>query len=512
MVCSINIHFSNTHLLNRAGTIPFALVLLTGSLLMTTLVADDVVAEEVVANEQAADQSIVEKEDSTSQPVMAKEDTDNDAASELLSAIIARNTALKNSLDLTIENHRAAIEQKENEVGPYDLELSEMVYGLGKTLQTSQRYGEAINAYRRSLYLKRVNDGVYSLSQAPMLRGIIESHVRQGQTDAAAESYEQLVWIHLKTYGNNDPRLISLFEEVGQWHLNAYIQTEQREDGYHLNAAFDLYSIAIKLSSEHHGDSNIELIDLLKNLAITSYYQTLHQQRYPEFAELGAGVPFGYRPLGTTGDELLRRGSYYLHGHAAHRRILHILNSNQEVTSIDKAKAHTDLGDWFLLYGRQQLAITAYQQAHKAMEDDEQKDEVLASLFGMPTMLPKLETKIVQETTIISDALLTRSSAPSKQLSENSSENSKDSGNTKNTPYQNLFIHDSYVNLTVDVTEKGAPTNLKISEVYPEGADSYGSRARQTIRAKKFRPRFESGSPVLTNAFPIKVLIPNENS
>lgn len=502
-ICSIN-----KLSLNRAGVTPLALCVLMCCLLTTTVVANDVV-DEPVADEQTTDQPMAEKEDSTSPSATAKEDTNKtNSASELLSAIIARNTALKNSLDLTIENHRAAIEQKENEVGPYDLELSEMVYGLGKTLQTSQRYEEAINAYRRSLYLKRVNDGVYSLSQAPMLRGIIESHVRQGQTEAAAENYEQLVWIHLKTYGNNDPRLISLFEEVGQWHLNAYIQTEQREDGYHLNAAFDLYSIAIKLSSEHHGDSNIELIGLLKNLAITSYYQTLHQQRYPEFAELGAGVPFGYRPLGTTGDELLRRGSYYLHGHAAHRRILSILNNNPEVTSIDKAKAHTDLGDWFLLYGRQQLAINAYQQAHKAMEGDDKKDEVLASLFGMPTMLPKLEAKIVQETTITSGALLNNSSASSKP----SSENSKDSGNTKNTPYQNLYVHDSYVNLTVDVTEKGAPTNLKISEVYPEDADNYGHRARQTIRAKKFRPRFESGSPVLTNAFPIKVLIPNENS
>jgi len=502
-ICSIN-----KLSLNRAGLTALALCLLMGCLLTTTVVANDVVGEPV-ADEQTTDQPMAEKEDSTSPPATAKEDTNKtNSASELLSAIIARNTALKNSLDLTIENHRAAIEQKENEVGPYDLELSEMVYGLGKTLQTSQRYEEAINAYRRSLYLKRVNDGVYSLSQAPMLRGIIESHVRQGQTDAAAESYEQLVWIHLKTYGNNDPKLIALFEEVGQWHLNTYVQTEQREDGYHLNAAFNLYSIAIKLSSEHNGNSNIELIHLLKNLAITSYYQTLHQQRYPEFAELGAGVPFGYRPLGTTGDELLRRGSYYLHGHAAHRRILSILNNNPNVTPIDKAKAHTDLGDWFLLYGRQQLAISAYQQAHKAMEGDDKKDEVLASLFGMPTMLPKLETKIVQETTITSGALLNHSSASSKP----SSENSKDAGDTKNTPYQNLYVHDSYVNLTVDVTEKGAPTNLKISEVYPEDADNYGYRARQTIRAKKFRPRFESGSPVLTNAFPIKVLIPNENS
>ena len=79
--------------------------------------------------------------------------------------------------------------------------------GLGKTLQTSQRYEEAINAYRRSLYLKRVNDGVYSLSQAPMLRGIIESHIKQGQTDAAAENYEQLVWIHLKDVRQQRPQI-----------------------------------------------------------------------------------------------------------------------------------------------------------------------------------------------------------------------------------------------------------------------------------------------------------------
>jgi len=508
MTCSTNIHSFNTRLFNRAGAIPFALSLFMGSLLMTTLATNEALADDVVTNEQIADQPTTEKADSTSQPTMAKEDTSNDTASELLSAILARNTALKNSLNLAIENHRAAIEQKENEVGPYDLELSEMVYGLGKTLQTSQRYEEAINAYRRSLYLKRVNDGVYSLSQAPMLRGIIESHIKQGQTDAAAENYEQLVWIHLKTYGNNDPKLIPLMEEAGQWHLNAYIQTEEREDGYHLNAAFDLYSVAIKLSSEHYGSSNIELIDLLKNLAITSYYQTLHQQRYPEFAELGAGVPFGYRPLGTTGDELLRRGSYYLHGHAAHRRILNILDNNPEVTSIDKAKAHTDLGDWFLLYGRQQLAINAYQQAHKVMDGDEQKDEVLTSLFGSPTMLPKLETKIVQETAITSNSLLTHLSTPPEQVSEDS----KDTDNSNKRPYQSLFVHDSYVNLTADITEKGSATNLKISEVYPEEASNYGHRARQTIKAKKFRPRFESGSPVLTNAFQIKVLIPNENS
>jgi tetratricopeptide (TPR) repeat protein len=459
--------------------------------------------------------------------------TKNDPTKKGIDDLLNLVAAHKKSLDLAIENHRSAIDQKENEVGPYDIELSEMVFGLGKTLQTSHRYDEAVAAYKRSLHLKRVNNGVYSLSQAPMLRGIIQSHLKQGQTHDAAEAYGQLIWIHMKTYGDNDPRLIPLLDEVSQWHLKSYIQTGDREDVEHLNAAYALYSTAIKLSSQHHGPNNLELVDLLKNLAIASYYQTLHQQRYPEYAELGTSVPFGYRPLGTSGDERLRRGSYFLQGHAAHKKILDILANNPDVTPTDKAKAHTDLGDWHQLYGNYQLAISAYQQAHKVMEGNEQQEQVLSTLFGVPTMLPELETEITADRASLTteskvraneDPVLEKttpeSTAPKSTAQKDTS--NKNTANLKETPQPAvnftaladtiLFTQNSYVNLSVDVSEKGSATNMKIEAVYPKEASEYGQRAKRTIRAKKFRPRFESGQPVLTNAFPIKVLIPNENS
>ena len=406
---------------------------------------------------------------------------------------------ISNDLDinLILENHRSAIEQKETEVGPYDPGLSELIFSLGKTLQTSQRYDEAISTYKRSLYLKRINNGIYSLSQEPILRGMIESHIQQGQILEASENYNQLLWIHVKTYDENDARLIPLFEEIGQWHLSNYIQTGQREDHYQLNTAYELYSRAIELSTQHYGQYNLELIYLLKNIAITSYYQTLHQRHYPEYAELGASVPFGYRAMGSSGDSLLRRSSYYLYGNSAHNRILEVLENNPGITATDKAIAHADLGDWHMLYGRYQLAVNAYQQAHKMMDGEARQKEVISALFGTPAMLPKIERRKAIN------------SSPSNNPHPNSSSAPERTNSIRNN---SAVIFENYVNLSVDVTERGAATNLQIQEVHPEGASEFEYRAKRTIRSQIFRPRFENGLPVTTNEFPVRVLIPNESS
>lgn len=525
------------HPLDMIRTVTFLMCLFLCCLITAVAIASEGVPSTEEVEPKANIEPSAEKEpsakekpptDATTTAQSASKQTENDSTQKGIDDLLNLVAAHKKSLNLAIENHRSAIDQKENEVGPYDLELSEMVFGLGKTLQTSHRYSEAVTAYKRSLHLKRVNNGVYSLSQVPMLRGIIESHLKQGQTHDAAEAYGQLIWIHMKTYGDNDPRLIPLLDEVSQWHLKSYIQTGDREDIEHLNAAYALYSTAIKLSSQHHGPNNLELVDLLKNMAITSYYQTLHQQRYPEYAELGTSVPFGYRPLGTSGDERLRRGSYFLQGHAAHKKILDILANNPDVTPTDKAKAHTDLGDWHQLYGNYQLAMSAYQQAHKVMEGNEQQEKVLSTLFGVPTMLPELETEITADRTPLtkeskikaSEGSVLEKTTPESTASESTAQ--KDTANSNEAPQPAvnftaladtiLFAQNSYVNLSVDVTEKGSATNMKIEAVHPKEASEHGQRAKRTIRAKKFRPRFESGLPVLTNAFPIKVLIPNENS
>lgn len=428
-------------------------------------------------------------------------------------------SALKKDIDLNtaIDNYRSAIEQREAEVGAYDPQLSEMTFSLGRAYQANHRYTEAIAAYKRSLYLNRVNNGVYSLTQAPMLRGMIESYTPLGDIKAISDRYDQLLWIHVKSYGQDDPKLIPLLSEISQWHLQTYIQTGGREDLYHLKTAFELYHVAIELSSKHEGPSNLSLLGLLNNLAMTSYYLAAHQQLYPEYSDIAPSPPFGYRPFDTNGDELMRKGSYFLHGRTAQSRILDIIETNPDLTPADQALAYTGIADWYLLFGRYQYAMKTYQLAHQVVEGDSHQKAILDTLFGSPTMLPIIGANPLGYNPKVSQPSADEGPTNTGKSSDTTVPESPttelaDTGTLTDISLPKAITPQSYVNLSIDVTERGKVQNPQVQEVYPEDANDYRDQAKQTIRSRKFRPRFENGQPVATNAYPIKVLIPNESS
>ncbi|MEH6528960.1 MAG: hypothetical protein V7718_03355 [Porticoccus sp.] len=388
-------------------------------------------------------------------------------------------------INFSIENYQSAIAQQENEAGPYDPALSELSFGLGNVLLYSHRYTDAISAYKRSMHLHRVNDGVYSPSQAPMLRGIIKSHVQLGQIKEASQNYRQLFWLHVKTYGKKDPRLIPLMSEIGQWHLETYAQTGHQEDIYHLKAASRLYLSAIELTTENLGSSHLQLVGLLNNLALTSYYFALHQRNYPDAWGNNASAPFGYRSFGLS-EETLRRGNLYLTGLKSYKRTLDIFENNPDAPVEGKAATYAQLGDWYLLFGYQDLAIESYHQAHSALNGVEQKDVILETLFGTPKMLP-----IVQKQT---------STPPSVDGDKRRENPGHDDAS--------LFI-EAYVKVAIDVTPEGRVTEIDILKTHPENSPELEARVKWNLHASTFRPRFSDGHAVLTNDYPIKMLTPN---
>jgi hypothetical protein len=388
-------------------------------------------------------------------------------------------------INFSIENYQSAIEQQENEAGPYDPALSELSFGLGNVLLYNYRYAEAISAYKRSLHLHRINDGVYSLSQAPMLRGIIKSHIELGQIEEASQNYRQLFWLHAKTYGEKDPKLIPLMDEIGQWHLKAYAQTGLQEDIYHLQAASRLYLSAIELTTAALGSSSLQLVGPFNNLALTSYYFAVHQWNYPDAWGNSTSAPFGYRSFGHS-EETLRRGNLYINGLKSYRKTLNIFENNPDAPIEDKAATHAQLGDWHLLFGYQDLAMEAYHQAHSALSGIEQKDVILETLFGTPKMLP-----VIQKQTL--------------KTSSNEGDGHRKNPEQDGTP---LFI-EPYVKVAIDVTPEGRVTEIDILKTYPENAPGLEARVKRSLRVSKFRPRFTDGHAVLTNDYPIKMLTPN---
>ncbi|WP_461480871.1 energy transducer TonB [Porticoccus sp.] len=396
------------------------------------------------------------------------------------------------ALDSAIAAYRAAIDDHQAINGPYDMALPEMHFSLGKSLQQRSRFQEAMDAYHRAMYLNRVNDGIYSLSQEPMLRGIIESQLALGQIDTASESYQQLLWLYRKTYGENDPHLIPLMAEISHWHLEVFKRSGLLADMNHLYIAHGLYAFALDIASAHYDERDLRLVPLLENTALTNYYLADNQDAFIRTwdsaiaYERVSGMPELMR------NQYLNR-NYYQNGRLAYKRMLDILENNPQATALDRAGGYISLGDWLLLFDKGGSAMDAYRHALSLLAADSAGQPLIDELFGAPKMLPQGRDIIVRA----ADSDLDSAATPSPASA------------SPNSAAQPISVPATreYVMVAVDISAKGTPDNFNTLESYPEKTEGMEKRAWKAINASRFRPRFENGNPVLTKALPVRVLM-----
>jgi tetratricopeptide (TPR) repeat protein len=389
----------------------------------------------------------------------------------------------KSNLDIVFNRYIEAIEKKESDEGPYNRDLPEMLHSLGKKFQSNDRHEEAVNVYKKAIYINRINDGLYSLSQETSLQAIIESQKIQGKIKEVAGNYSQLLQIYRKNYKENNPSFLDMIDEFSHWSIKAYTQTGGRNDVYHLEAAFDLYSDTIRILSEQKGEMHPSLLPSLNKLATTCYYLSVHQRRFPDYGETDTSLPFGYRSMAPV-NQVVGRGAYFKHGQMVQNQILQILDENPNFTPIEIAKGQTNLGDWYLIFGKYQLARNAYKKSYEIVANNQKNIKILDEMYSQPVMLPKN-----------SEFFGTKKN---NDLASDKSENS------------NLSYTVNYVNLLVDITDGGNPINFSIKKIFPSEMNNFGARAIETVRTKKFRPQLINGSPVLSTQFPMRVIIPNE--
>jgi tetratricopeptide (TPR) repeat protein len=397
-----------------------------------------------------------------------------------------------------IDDYQSAIDRLEALTGPFDPELSELTFALGKTLQRQNRLEEAIQAFHHAMYVNRVNNGVYSLTQEPMLRGIIDTNLPLGFISEAAEAYQKLLWLHRKTYGAIDARILPLLDEIGQWHLRAYNARGRRDDIYHLNIAHGVYNQALAITAQQHGDDHLSMTGLLYNSAMTDYYLDRHQKKYTNSWENKDLLSERFQQARWVADDPFLSKNYFQNGRRANAKMIDILEQNPTASTADKATGYIKTGDWLMLFNLTGPAIDAYQKAYRTLQQTNDT-ALITALLGEPKMLPRpIDSAIMETEPVVTDQTTSTERLPEQP--EPSMPDSPEAGFSPPTP-------EAYVMLSVDISEKGQPQKITTLGVYPEGGDGMENRARKTIINTKFRPRFDNGQPVPTEALPVKVLI-----
>jgi len=281
----------------------------------------------------------------------------------------------------TLQNHKAE--------GPYYQNSSEVLYSLGLELQKGGQHAKALKALRRAMHINRVNRGLNSLSQAPMLRSIIHSQKYLMNFGPVTDSYRQLLRMHMASYGKQDPRLAPLLNELALWHIDAYQFDDRNKRVDHLTSANSLITGALKLNEVQANPKLREQIQLLRSAALINFHLSRHQgdewsaSTDSHFSQSADG-------FSTTNPQRagILNGASFRRGRACHQRIVDLTASLPNASLEENLRAKTELADWYLLFDHRQEAMLHYQQVRAQIAASDQAETLHATLFATPHLLP----------------------------------------------------------------------------------------------------------------------------
>lgn len=413
-----------------------------------------------------------EEQDNNTEP-QSTETTHNPETE--LPAVVELDPAVVAEKNRAIGKYEQRVQELESSGGVYQVQLSEILLGLGETYQSLNLHTEAITAFNRSLHINRVNSGLYSINQLTILEQMIKSNTALKDWENLYKNYNYLYWLSKRNYGDNDPQLLPVIDRLGRWHLQAYTSALDEQPFRHLLDADDLYDKAITIIETQHGLNDPRLLNALYGIALTNYQMAAHVSSAEELDE----IRYGFRNSGNgrnqrflqeefARQELILRS--YAKGKKAMTRIVDIHANNQQLTTDMHALALTHLGDWYLLFNKRNSAAKTYDQAYKLMSADENKKQEFDKFFSQPRMLPTIKLPVENEEAV-----------------------------TKNE-------NPSYVVATFNVSSTGRARNIEIIESNPVDDTSLKRKARRSIASSKFRPRFENGKPVETTGIKIRYI------
>jgi hypothetical protein len=348
---------------------------------------------------------------------------------------------------------RKAIASIESSQGAYAQELPEQLLSLGLSLQAQGRHKDAAKLFKRGVHLARINNGLHSAEQIPLLQGQIASHIAMGNFSAADERQRYLYQVQVRSMGSGLQRTMAFMQQAN-WQHNAY-RLDIGEQRYNrLMNMWDFYRLALNEVIAQEGEASPNLLPPLNGMLQAQYLISSYQ---PDGDGTDSPDDLGGR------QQLNRfyayRSQSYEKGRSVILAIYGIEREQPGDQSIAAARARVMLGDWEFWHDKRDNAQQAYREAlgELAERDDAQIQADL--LLGMPVALPDI------------DGIRPLPPAVGAEQGD--------------------------ILLEFGVNERGRVVNLERLDEN-EDVDAAAHRLMRRLRKTTFRPRFNAGEPIET--------------
>lgn len=282
-------------------------------------------------------------------------------------------------------SYRFYIADLERRGGPYARGLSEQLQGLGAVYRDQGLHGEAIEAFKRGVHVARINNGLYSPEQIPLLQGLIESLVASGDFERADERQGYLYRIQRDIYGENSEQMSSAMLQRAAWERKAYYLALGDTAFTRLLTMWELYGTVIGSIADRKGNTSPELLEPLTGLLQTQYMISSYsgESRKGPVAASSADLKFVEKDrFGAI------RTANYKQGKAVIEALRDVYDYNEDEQSPLPAETRVQLGDWHLWHGKWNSAVAAYRQAWDELGELENGAIERQVYFSRPVMLP----------------------------------------------------------------------------------------------------------------------------
>ncbi len=372
---------------------------------------------------------------------------------------------LRVSLDAQFERIQQLIKTED----AYSSKLGEEYLGYGLLLTQAGEIDQARKMVVDALHISKVNDGVYSIEQRPILRALFEINLLKGKSEDLEANLSKIIWIENKNIDHIGTYSFDLALKLGHHYLDLYLIQSVHGDvslGY-LDSAAKHFSYAIR---QYGRASMDELLMPYGELSEVHFYRkklvdkVIGLQRGNSILGDGRNSPFSrktqFKQPDIIDDTFFKAKKY---------SELHLIKAQTEKNKRQTTYALLALADTNLLFNRKKTAAHYYKQAWL----EAQKLAVDAPIrlsFDKPVKLPAFNHSLNNED-------------PQRQ------------GATY-----------AYLPVMVDVNPDGKVTKVE-KNVFGASSEKIALRARRIIKNTKFRPAILDGEMVPSSGHEEKIRV-----
>ena len=274
------------------------------------------------------------------------------------------------------------VSERERAGGPYASGLSEPLSILGLYHRDRGDYHSALNAYQRALHVARINDGLNSERQLPILLELIAIYKETGDYVALDGSYRYYRRIRGLGLPPFDKQAVNESLEYLQWEREAYGRRNDGKERRHLLEAILLNAQIIK----HMADQPDIEFEWYRELVL-SQMQNLYLLLGTDPVVLTQGGTIG---IGGAPDEMADQRLAHMQGTALTRGralLQDLIDRAQTGPVVELAALHLELGDWYQWNTQYRRANQEYAQVVELLQGAGES-QLLSRWLDQPVELP----------------------------------------------------------------------------------------------------------------------------